>query len=94
MDGPRPAFGSAGHWPYLGQQAVLNLIEGEHTAAAGGATRIDHVALRVGSSAEWDALLECLEASGTAYQTSTIAALGQRQLFVALTPGTAVEFVM
>lgn len=93
-DGPRPAFGIAGHWLYQGEQAVLHLVAGERGATACGATRIDHVALRVGSPAAWDALLERLHTSGTPYQAGAIDALGRRQLFVALAPGTAVEFVI
>ncbi|WP_295998787.1 extradiol dioxygenase [Rugamonas sp.] len=108
-DGPRPAFGVGGHWLYLNGQAAVHLIERPAAPAgarlagianiasrAGGRVpaRIDHLALRVASAAEWQALLRRLRDSGTAHQLSDMRALKERQLFVALAPDVTVEFVI
>jgi len=59
--GPRPPFGIGGYWLYLDGVAVVHLIENGSVLCSppGGrpATRIDHLALRVQSAAEWRALL-------------------------------------
>jgi len=99
-DGPRPAFGVGGHWLYLDGQPALHLIEHPATPAsrrvAGGraAARIDHLALRIDSAAEWQSLLRRLDDSGTPYQLSDMRALQEQQLFVALAPDITVEFVI
>lgn len=93
-DGPRPpAFTVPGHWLYLDGRAVLHLVAGPAAAAQHAGTRIDHVALRVDDPGEWRALQERLRASGTPYETGAIDSLRQQQLFVALAPGAAVEFI-
>lgn len=98
-DGPRPAFGSAGHWLYLDGRAALHLVAAPSGAAgvagvsSATGTRIDHVALRVDDPGEWRALRERLQSSATPYQEGAIASLRQQQLFVALAPGAAVEFI-
>jgi catechol 2,3-dioxygenase-like lactoylglutathione lyase family enzyme len=92
-DGARPAFGIPGHWLYLDGHAVLHLVAGPATAAHHAGTRIDHVALRVDDPGEWRALRERLQASATPFQEGAIASLRQQQLFVALAPGAAVEFI-
>ena len=60
QDGPRPPFAVAGHWLYLGHKAVLHLIERPSPSGAPvvqsreSAARIDHLALRVDSAAQWE----------------------------------------
>lgn len=99
-EGPRPPFGRAGHWLYLGQQPVLHLIErivlpARHGISNGPpATRIDHLALRIDSHPEWQALLQRLHVQRLRYRIETIDALQERQLFVAPVPGVKVEFVI
>jgi catechol 2,3-dioxygenase-like lactoylglutathione lyase family enzyme len=99
-DGARPAFGVGGHWLYLNGRPVLHLIErpdalsGPRIATPRPQARIDHVALRLGSAAEWRALLRRLDAYAVPYQLSDMRALQEQQLFVALAPGVTVEFVI
>jgi len=57
------------------------------------APRIDHVAFRVASGVEWHALVERLAAHRVPYQLAEVPASAEVQLFVALAPGVAVEFV-
>jgi catechol 2,3-dioxygenase-like lactoylglutathione lyase family enzyme len=92
-DGPRPAFGIPGHWLYLDGRAVVHLVAGAALAAGQAPTRIDHVALRVDSADEWQALQQRLRRSGTPFQAGAISSLRQQQLFVELAPGAAIEFI-
>lgn len=97
--GPRPPFGVGGYWLYLGSRAAVHLIaSGAASASASaerpGATRIDHLALRVGDEAEWRALLERLDRHGYAYQLAEVPLARELQLFVRLAPGVVVEFVV
>jgi len=98
-DGARPAFGFPGHWLYLDERPVLHLIERAaepisiRSASQQAATRIDHLALRIGSADAWRALLQGLRRSGTPYQLSDMRALKEQQLFVQLAPELTVEFV-
>jgi catechol 2,3-dioxygenase-like lactoylglutathione lyase family enzyme len=93
-EGPRPPFGVRGYWLYAQGRPVIHLVEA--TLAAGGgrtAPRIDHVALRVATAAEWTALVARLRAHGVRYQLAGVPLTGELQLFVALAPGVVVEFV-
>ncbi|SAK65540.1 glyoxalase family protein [Caballeronia calidae] len=99
--GPRPPFGVGGYWLYLGSRPAVHLIaSGAASASASasaerpGATRIDHLALRVGDEAEWRALLERLDCHGYAYQLADVPVARELQLFVRLAPGVVVEFVV
>lgn len=99
-DGARPSFSVAGYWLYANDRPVVHLIDatapGTNTAGR-TASRIDHIAFRLESAAEWQALLERLHAAGVAYQTAQVPQMGtqaaERQLFVALAPGVVIEFV-
>ncbi|MFM0038608.1 VOC family protein [Paraburkholderia strydomiana] len=97
-EGARPPFPVAGYWLYANGRPVLHLIGTTATAAAGrSASRIDHLAFRLDSAAEWQALLARLHAAGIDYQTAQVPQMGaqaaEQQLFVALAPGVVIEFV-
>ncbi|NML33604.1 VOC family protein [Paraburkholderia antibiotica] len=97
-DGPRPPFSFDGHWLYANGRPVVHLVGARATAPAGRvAPRIDHIAFRLDTAAEWQALLGRLDAAGIGYQTAQVppsdAQRAERQLFVALAPGVVVEFV-
>jgi catechol 2,3-dioxygenase-like lactoylglutathione lyase family enzyme len=93
-DGTRPPFGIRGHWLYASGRPVIHLVEATVPAPAGRvAPRIDHIALRIESPAEWQALLDRLRAAGVGYQLADVPLAGELQLFVALAPGVVVEFV-
>lgn len=107
-EGARPAFGVGGHWLYLHGRPVLHLIERPGAAAPAAPlsaalpatgdgmapARIDHLALRVDSAAQWQALLQRLRQAQIPYQLSDMRALQEQQLFVALGPQVTVEFVI
>ena len=95
--GPRPPFGFEGHWLYLDGAPVVHLIAGpsrpstrtsEHPASC-----IDHLALRVRTESEWQALLARLRTSDTPFRLAEIPMLQEWQLFVQPVPGVVVEFV-
>ncbi|SDQ84209.1 Predicted dioxygenase of extradiol dioxygenase family [Paraburkholderia fungorum] len=99
-EGARPPFSVDGYWLYANGRPVLHLIDSTMPAAATQsrvAPRIDHIAFRLDGAAEWQALLERLDAEGVAYQTAQVPQMGaqpaERQLFVALAPGVVIEFV-
>lgn len=100
VDGPRPAFGIGGHWLYLDGRPALHLIERPAPATSSRTTigrppaRIDHLALRIDSSSEWQSLLRRLRENGTPYQLSDMRVLQEQQLFVSLAPDVTVEFVI
>lgn len=97
-EGTRPPFSVAGYWLYANGRPVLHLIDATEAAVARrAAPRIDHLAFRLESAAEWQALLDSLHAAGIGYQTAQVPQMGaqpaERQLFVALAPMVVIEFV-
>lgn len=100
QEGPRPAFGVGGYWLYLDQRAVVHLIERPQVQPAGSITngaapaRIDHMALRIDSGAEWHKLLQRLRDHQLPYQLSDMRVLQEQQLFVSPAPEVTVEFVI
>jgi len=93
-EGARPPFRIDGHWLYAAGGPVIHLLDATEPAPAGrAAPRIDHIAFRVGSAAEWRALLSRLRAGEVSHQLAEVPLSGERQLFVGLAPGVVVEFV-
>ena len=94
VDGARPPFGVRGYWLYAAGRPVVHLVDATVPAYAGrAAPRIDHIAFRIESAAEWQALLERLRVAAVDYQLAEVPLAGALQLFVALAPGVVVEFV-
>ena len=93
-DGARPPFGIRGYWLYAAGRPVVHLVDATVPAYAGrAAPRIDHIAFRIESPAEWQVLLERLRVAGVDYQRAEVPLSDELQLFVALAPGVIVEFV-
>ncbi|MEC5404887.1 VOC family protein [Paraburkholderia sp. MPAMCS5] len=102
-EGPRPPVSVDGYWLYADGRAVVHLIRATSTPATSAATpasaapRIDHVAFRLDSATEWQALLARLGATGVEYQRAQVPPMApqraEAQIFVALAPGVVVEFV-
>jgi catechol 2,3-dioxygenase-like lactoylglutathione lyase family enzyme len=94
VDGARPPFGVRGYWLYAAGRPVVHLVDATVPAYAGrAAPRIDHIAFRIESAVEWQALLDRLRAADVGYQLAEVPLSAERQLFVALAPGVVVEFV-
>ncbi|WP_144147884.1 VOC family protein [Paraburkholderia sp. BCC1884] len=98
VEGARPPFSVDGYWLYANGRPVIHLIEATVPAEVGrAAPRIDHIAFRLESAAEWQALLARLHAADVEYQTAQVPPRwpqqAEVQAFVALAPGVVVEFV-
>jgi catechol 2,3-dioxygenase-like lactoylglutathione lyase family enzyme len=95
--GPRPPFGFEGYWLYLDDTPVIHLIASDSALAApsGGPSpsRIDHIALRVGTVEEWRGLLGRMRETAIDYAEADVPLTGEKQVFVRLAPGVVVEFV-
>jgi catechol 2,3-dioxygenase-like lactoylglutathione lyase family enzyme len=93
-EGQRPPFGIAGHWLYAGGQPVIHLIADPAPGRLALASpRIDHVAFRIEHATEWNALIARMRAHDVPYQLAEVPLTQELQLFVALAPGVAIEFV-
>ena len=97
-DGARPPFRIDGNWLYANGRPVIHLIDATAQAQAGrAAPRIDHIAFRLASAGEWQALLGRLHTADVPYQLAEVPPMGPQraelQLFVALAPGVVIEFV-
>ena len=91
-DGPRPAFGTPGHWLYRNGTAVVHVSDARNKevthaldASQGDATKggakgiVDHVAFRCSG---YRAALGRLRSLGVPYHEATIPGSGDRQIFV------------
>lgn len=90
-EGPRPAFrsGSRGYWLYAGEHAVLHLSMGpDDGIAVQPRGPFNHFAF---DCDDLDATRTRLDAAGITYQTDTVAALHQVQLFLTDPAGVGVE---
>jgi catechol 2,3-dioxygenase-like lactoylglutathione lyase family enzyme len=97
-EGERPPFRIDGYWLCANGRPVIHLIDATVPAPPGRSMpRIDHIAFRLESAAEWQALLGRLHAVQMPYQLAEVPPRGgqpaELQLFVALAPGVAIEFV-
>jgi catechol 2,3-dioxygenase-like lactoylglutathione lyase family enzyme len=93
-EGWRPPFGVAGYWLCSNDRPVIHLIDATLPGHAGRAVpRIDHVAFRIETPAEWLALRERLRAADVPYQLADVPLSGETQLFVAPGAGVVIEFV-
>jgi len=92
--GRRPPFGVAGYWLYTNDRPVIHLIDATLPGHAGRAVpRIDHIAFRIETDAQWRSLRERVQSAGVPYQLADVPLSGETQLFVALDAGVVIEFV-
>lgn len=84
-DGFRPDFGFPGYWLYLGDKAIIHLME----APQSGATSwVDHIAF---GPFDFDEQCARLDKTGLQYGTGSIPGTGLRQIFVAGPEGAKIE---
>lgn len=84
--GPRPDFGFAGAWLYVGNQAVLHVVERAEPRLIEGA--LDHFSFTV---MDFDAALARLDAAGVKYAAMDIPSGFGRQAFMKDPNGVTVE---
>lgn len=89
--GWRPAFPFPGYWLYLGDDAVLHLVEAPSDSAVPsmGSGTLDHVAFSCSGLAAFEARLQAL---GLPYRKVSVPGTAQQQLFVKDPSGNGVEF--
>jgi len=85
--GWRPPFNFPGYWLYLGEQAVLHLVEAP--SAGTGIGTLDHVAFTCTKLPEFE---ERLRRLGIEYRRATVPGTTQVQLFAKDPSGNGVEF--
>ena len=86
-EGERPPFKFAGAWLYVGEQAVVHLVE-VPSAPAGREPRIEHFAFRAAGLADF---LARLRRSRTAYEIALVPGSGNRQVNVLDPDGNHIE---
>ena len=92
--GARPPFRIDGDWLYADGRPAIHLVDATVPGSTARATpRIDHIAFRLDTAAEWHALLARLAGAAVDYQLAKVPLAGELQLFVALAPGVVIEFV-
>jgi catechol-2,3-dioxygenase len=87
-EGPRPDFGSRGHWLYSGDRPIVHLSVAAGDSPQPGFTHLDHVAFQAAGLAEFT---NRLERSGVAYRRHFIPELAMTQLFLEDPAGTGIE---
>lgn len=87
VEGRRPPFSFGGAWLYLGDQAVLHLIETD-APPAGTEPKIEHFAFRASGLQEF---IDRLEASSVPYRCATVPEIGLKQLHFDDPDGNHVE---
>jgi catechol 2,3-dioxygenase-like lactoylglutathione lyase family enzyme len=93
--GQRPNFTVPGAWLYSEGRPLIHLSQATGgLPAARLSSRIDHVALRLASLDEWNALLDRLNARGIDYQLNAATHLKDLQLWVEPVPGVIIEMTV
>lgn len=88
--GARPPFDFHGYWLYIGDQAVLHLVDDAAAPRVGDARAgtFDHVAF---ACRDMPAFERHLQALGVPYRRSVVPGRGQAQIFVCDPAGNGVE---
>jgi catechol 2,3-dioxygenase-like lactoylglutathione lyase family enzyme len=89
-EGPRPPFPFPGHWLYLGDVAVIHLVQKPPAEArhGPGSGEIDHVAF---GGSDLDGMRARLAARGLAFEEKVVPRDGIIQLFVKDPEGVKLE---
>jgi catechol 2,3-dioxygenase-like lactoylglutathione lyase family enzyme len=78
--GDRPPFSFPGYWLYLGDQAVVHLVQrGSDEAASPGSGNLDHVAFR---GVDLDGTRQALRAAGIPFREAVVPRDKTVQIFV------------
>ena len=78
--GDRPPFSFAGYWLYLGDQAVVHLVQrGSGETASPGSGNLDHVAFR---GVDLDGTRQALRAAGIPFREAVVPRDKTVQIFV------------
>jgi catechol 2,3-dioxygenase-like lactoylglutathione lyase family enzyme len=90
-EGWRPPFPFPGHWLYLGDQAVLHLVEDDTAtlAQAGRSGALDHVAFSCTGASSFE---RRLQERGIEFRRVLVPGTTQVQLFLSDPSGNGVEF--
>ncbi len=90
VEGPRPPFPFPGHWLYLGDVAVIHLVQKPQGEArhGPGSGEIDHVAF---GGSDLDGMRARLQARGLAFEERVVPRDGIIQLFVKDPEGVKLE---
>ena len=86
-EGPRPPFSFGGTWLYLGNRAVVHLVETD-APPEGADPRLEHFAFRASDQAEF---IKRLKAHEVAYRLSTAPESGIRQVHFLDPDGNHIE---
>lgn len=75
--GYRPHFPFAGAWMYLGEQAIVHLVDTDTNPTASDNLTLEHFALQ---ATDIDAFKAHLEAKGVAYEPNVVSDVGITQI--------------
>ncbi|WP_293780187.1 extradiol dioxygenase [uncultured Oxalicibacterium sp.] len=93
--GPRPAFSFDGLWLYHDDKAVIHIIKTKtDLPPTKQSSRIDHLAFRVETAAQWDTLVAKLAESKIEHRLTALPDNSELQLFTIPVPGIVIEFVI
>jgi catechol 2,3-dioxygenase-like lactoylglutathione lyase family enzyme len=93
-EGHRPPFSVEGYWLYDNERPLIHLVDATLPSVEGkNVPRIDHIALRIDSPAEWSALIDRMQSHRIFYQIVEVPLTAEIQLFVTLAPNLVIEFV-
>jgi catechol 2,3-dioxygenase-like lactoylglutathione lyase family enzyme len=87
-DGPRPAFGTPGHWLYVGGHPIVHLQLAKGPVSPSRSSALNHIAFRV---ADLDMIAARLSARGIPYQMFQLPGTTSRQLQIEDPNGALIE---
>ena len=77
LSGPRPDFGFPGAWLYLGDQALIHLVEIDEELSGGGDITLEHIAFQ---ARDLDAFLAKLKVENIPHRIGRIDSIGMTQI--------------
>ncbi len=87
-EGWRPAFPFPGSWLYVGDKAVVHLVQVSKPAAASEGSALDHFAFEI---TDYDEALKRVRATGLSFLETDVPGSSIRQIFVRDGNGVSIE---
>ncbi len=88
VDGWRPAFPFPGAWLYVGDNAVVHIVQVREPAAASDGSALDHFAFDI---ADYDEALRRVRGTGLKFFETTVPGTSVKQIFVRDLNGVSIE---